>query len=668
MSQAVDSLKKVLSKTQNDTAKIGLLTALTLSYNQTKPDSSFKYADNLREISRKLHYALDEAFAFGQISYALLELGKYPRSLQNVQEGIRLAEDPASEKNILPDRYGFSEDRQMRPFTPRLNRLNALGNVLQVAGILYSNMNNYRKELTLDSQILETIKETGNLYLKCRTQITIGIAYSNLASPDSALLFLDSAQELALSLKYKRFMSSILLNKGRIYRTMHNNEKATTYFREAVKEGREEYPRGAVAASIDNGALFSLPENKDSALWYAYNSLELASGMEAPQLILRAYTLLGNIYRRTGKDDSAVKYLGLVIKMKDSQFNAKQAQQFENVDFAQQQKDQELLNAQKSYKNRLALYGVLTWACIFLVIASILWRNNRNKQKDYALLQSQKQETENQKNKAEATLKDLRTTQAQLIQSEKMASLGELTAGISHELQNPLNFVNNFSDLNGELVDELQTQLKMGNQEEALRISSDIKQNESKINHHGKRAESIVRSMLQHSRVNTGQIEPVEINALADEYFRIAYHGYRGKDHEFKVSMQTHFDHNIGKVNVNAQEIGRVLLNLFNNAFYSVSEKSKSANGNYEPSVTLETSRNDSKIEIKVKDNGPGIPDKVTEKIFQPFFTTKPTGQGTGLGLSLAYDIVKAHGGLIRVENKEGKGAEFIVELPYNQS
>jgi ligand-binding sensor domain-containing protein/signal transduction histidine kinase len=262
---------------------------------------------------------------------------------------------------------------------------------------------------------------------------------------------------------------------------------------------------------------------------------------------------------------------------------------------------------------------------------------------------------------------ELRTTQAQLIQSEKMASLGELTAGIAHEIQNPLNFVNNFSEVNREMIDELQTELKSGNVDEAINISNDIKNNEEKINHHGKRADAIVKGMLQHSRASSGQKEPTDINKLSDEYLRLSYHGMRARDKSFNAEFKTEFDETVGKINVVPQDIGRVLLNLFNNAFYAVNEKKKSyelSAMNYEPLVTVQTKKVNDKLEIRVSDNGNGIPQNIVDKIFQPFFTTKPTGQGTGLGLSLAYDIIKAHGGEIKVVTKEGEGSEFVIQLP----
>jgi len=283
-------------------------------------------------------------------------------------------------------------------------------------------------------------------------------------------------------------------------------------------------------------------------------------------------------------------------------------------------------------------------------------------------------ELRKQKEELEHTLEELKATQAQLIQSEKMASLGELTAGIAHEIQNPLNFVNNFSEINRELLGEMKDEIAKGNFEGAASIASDVIDNEEKINHHGKRADGIVKGMLQHSRKSSGQKESTNINTLCDEYVRLSYHGLRAKDKSFNAKFETHFDESIQNINIVPQEIGRVILNLINNAFYAVNERKEENTPGYEPTVTVATKKMGNHVCITVSDNGKGIPPNIREKIFQPFFTTKKTGQGTGLGLSLSYDIVKAHGGDIRVETlpsgdgvpagKEMGGTKFIVTLP----
>ncbi|MBK8141349.1 MAG: two-component sensor histidine kinase [Chitinophagaceae bacterium] len=294
----------------------------------------------------------------------------------------------------------------------------------------------------------------------------------------------------------------------------------------------------------------------------------------------------------------------------------------------------------------------------------MLWRNSRQRKLRNILLSKQKNDLEN-------ALESLKSTQSQLVQSEKMASLGELTAGIAHEIQNPLNFVNNFSEVNSELISELVEEVDKGNTAEVKLIAADIKDNSEKINHHGKRADAIVKGMLQHSRSSSWQKEATDINALADEYLRLSYHGLRAKDKSFNATLKTDFDSSIGNINIIPQDIGRVILNLITNAFYVVNERQKAESGKlnaegkiYEPTVEVSTRKVKDNVEVKVKDNGNGIPQKIIDKIFQPFFTTKPTGQGTGLGLSLSYDIVKAHGGELKVETKEGEGSEFIIVLP----
>jgi C4-dicarboxylate-specific signal transduction histidine kinase len=276
---------------------------------------------------------------------------------------------------------------------------------------------------------------------------------------------------------------------------------------------------------------------------------------------------------------------------------------------------------------------------------------------DFSKLEAAKLQVDN-------TLFDLKKTQKQLIQAEKMASLGQLTAGIAHEIQNPLNFINNFSEVNTELIMEMKEEITKGNFEAVRVLADNVKENEEKITYHGKRAESIVKGMLQHTRNRKGRKEPTNINALCDEYLRLSYHGLRARDKGFNAGMQTSLDASIGSINVVPQEIGSVLLNLFNNAFYAVNEKKQKLNGTFEPVVTVVTKKENEKVVIRVIDNGFGIPQSSVDKIFQPFYTTKPAGQGTGLGLSLSYDVIKAHDGTIKVETKENEGTVMVVELP----
>ncbi|HMG91612.1 MAG TPA: ATP-binding protein, partial [Chryseolinea sp.] len=323
----------------------------------------------------------------------------------------------------------------------------------------------------------------------------------------------------------------------------------------------------------------------------------------------------------------------------------------------EQRRDLEIQQAEERYQNNIRLIGLVSITAIILVASVLLFRSNRIKQKTNVVLQQM--------------LNELKATQSQLVQSEKMASLGELTAGIAHEIQNPLNFVNNFAELNQELIGELKNEVKQKNLEEIQSIAFNLESNEVKIRHHGLRADAIVKSMLQHSRANSGKKELTDLNVLCDEYVRLAYHGRKAKQKSAEVKLETHFDPSLSKLNIVPQDIGRVIVNLINNAFDTVDEKSKTSVPGYQPTIKVSTNQLSGKVEIHVEDNGTGIPDSIKGKIFQPFFTSKPTGQGTGLGLSLSYDIVKAHGGTLKVNSppagragKEGLGSEFIIQLP----
>ncbi|HEX4958819.1 MAG TPA: ATP-binding protein, partial [Lacibacter sp.] len=360
-----------------------------------------------------------------------------------------------------------------------------------------------------------------------------------------------------------------------------------------------------------------------------------------------------------GQTDSAYKYQGLALQMIDSltKMRIKNLTNFQNIGFNEQLRLQNIEKEKITYQNKIRTYFFMAGIGVLLLLAFIFYRNNRQKQKANKILQEEKA-------KVERTLHELKSTQSQLIQSEKMASLGELTAGIAHEIQNPLNFVNNFSEVSSELIKEMVDEVDKGNTGEVKAIANDLAGNLEKINHHGKRAADIVKGMLQHSRSSSGVKEPTDINLLCDEYLRLAYHGLRAKDKTFNATMKTDFDETIGNINIIPQDIGRVILNLITNAFYVVNEKNKQNIAGYEPTVEVTTKKKGNNVLVSVRDNGNGIPQKVLDKIFQPFFTTKPTGEGTGLGLSLSYDIVKAHGGEIKVETKEGEGTTFIIELP----
>ena len=663
----VDSLVHVPSFSSNDTLQLITNSILAEDFAETNPDSAIYYAEKAVALSKGLGFKLEEVGALGQIGYAQLNLGNYPRSLQTLLSALEIAENPATERKVIPHNFPGVDELSERTGSAHNQRLDKQARIHQYLGILYDNMNNYEKGKYHYLVAKNLARQTGNLPLQSIINGTLGRVYMYLKNLDSALIVQQESYDLALKADYKKYRGSILLNLARIYSARGNKKSAADYFRRALATSEEQnYLRGVVAANLYLADLYLMDGQRDSGLYFISEGKQVAQQLNAPSLLLRSYTALASFYRTESNNDSIVKYQTMIIKINDSLFNSKQGQQFQNITYDQQQRQLEKEAAEKDYQYKLRTYGLLTGLGIFLLLAIVLFRNNKNKQKAYSLLVKQKQETDFQKAKVERTLEELKSTQNQLIQSEKMASLGELTAGIAHEIQNPLNFINNFSEVNAELIDEMSESLASGNNQQAAEIGKNIKENEEKISHHGKRADAIVKSMLQHSRAGSGQKEAVDVNALADEYLRLAYHGLRAKEKSFNAKFESVLDPSITPINVNAQDIGRVILNLINNAFYAATEKKNSgAIPGFEPTVILSTKKLDGSIEIRVRDNGNGVPQKVIDKIFQPFFTTKPTGLGTGLGLSLSYDIItNGHGGELKVETEEGKYSEFIINLP----
>ena len=663
--RVIDSLRQALSKADNDTLRLQILGNLSDAFTEIRYDSALHYGELELDMARKLHFKLNESYALQQMGYALTNQGDFPQSLRMFLAAITIAEDPASEERVLPDQYDYGEIVYARATTPHEKRLDNLGRLHLYVGILYTNVENIEKASTHYQLAMDLARQTGNILTSSYGHGIQSRALMNLKKQDSALYIAQLAIDESSQVGNKKYQGSVLLNIARIYATEGHADLAKEYFRKALQVCKEnDYLRGVVAASLLLSDYALKEGKKDSALFFIHQALEESEQLTSAPLLLRSYTALADYYRLENQKDSIIKYLDLVIKINKEIFSAKQAQSFQNIDFDEQQRQMEKEAADKAYINRLKMYGLLAGLATLLVIAIFSWRSNYQKKKDYARLQEQKRETDEQKMKAEKALAELKTTQGQLIQSEKMASLGELTAGIAHEIENPLNFVNNFSEINAELADELDKEIATGNLEMLRDIIKDIRQNNEKIASHGQRADSIVRGMLQHSRTGTGQKEPTDLNLLCDEWIRLSYHGMRARDKSFVAEFRTDFDPEIKKVSLDSQALGRVLLNLFNNAFYSVREKSRTAGAGYQPMVTVSTKRNGNQVTINVVDNGNGIPERIRDKVFQPFFTTKPAGQGTGLGLSISYDIIKAHHGEIQIESKEGEGASFTIFLP----
>ncbi|MFC0605057.1 tetratricopeptide repeat-containing sensor histidine kinase [Winogradskyella pulchriflava] len=464
--------------------------------------------------------------------------------------------------------------------------------------------------------------------------------------------------------------------RGNIYKYMQRYDDAIAEYKKCYQIAKDyNIERGIIPALANIGHVYRLQNKNEEALTYTLEAIELMKKSGNTPNLRENYMHASNSYEALEDYQKALEYNHLYSDARINELKQiiEQLESELQIKYESEKKDETIetqdATISRQRKTQLLYIGIAVLLGIILFGMYFTMKNIRKKRKALALLNTElaqnQKDLEAANNKLQQSLDELKATQAQLIQSEKMASLGELTAGIAHEIQNPLNFVNNFSEVSNELVDEMNEELDKGDIEEAKHIASDIKQNLEKINHHGKRADGIVKGMLQHSRSNTGKKEPTDINKLADEYLRLAYHGLRAKDKSFNAQLETDFDENIKTLNVVPQDIGRVILNLITNAFYAVDEKkSNSESKDFKPTVSVSTIKLKDTIEIIIKDNGNGIPENILDKIFQPFFTTKPTGKGTGLGLSMSYDIIRAHNGKLQVESKDKEGTTFTVSLP----
>ncbi len=662
----LDSMRRVLQYADNDTIRMDACFNLGLFYDDVNLDSSIFYCEKGISIAKRLNLKLNEAELLMDISFPLSKIGNYPLSLKVLMQAKELTENSANEKNTW---------RLSQGLTPHAYRLSILGYTYLGFGELYFHTGDNEKRLTSyykGKEIAESIKDTLLLYFLYGD---IGDAYYSMNKLDAALQYGQKAMKClySLPLKDRKYGGTVISGIGSIYQRMEKPALAREYFQKAIAASEEQNnPSNAGDSYLLFAGFYESINRTDSSLYYARKALEAYQQIGEAKSNLKAYRMLSNYYWKQNNGDSSFAYLRLATILNDSldQEEKKKLQEFQVAGFNEQIRLQELEKESIQTQNKIRTYGMLAGLAILSIIGFLLYRNNRQKQKANKVLQEQKE-------KVESTLQELKSTQSQLIQSEKMASLGELTAGIAHEIQNPLNFVNNFSEVNKELLVEMKDEIKKGNIDEVNAIADDVISNEEKINHHGKRADAIVKGMLQHSSSGNGKKEPTDINKLADEYLRLAYHGLRAKDprdaahKSFNATMKTDFDETICNINIIPQDIGRVILNLITNAFYAVHEKKKQIGEGYEPTVTVSTSRSPhlsgvfgGEVLIKVTDNGNGIPQKVLDKIFQPFFTTKPTGQGTGLGLSLSYDIVtKGHRGTLEVISTEGVGSEFVIKL-----
>jgi len=653
---------------KDDSTRQNAIHNLVNHYGEIDRDSALYFNEQRLVIAKKIGYKLLEAAALNVKGYQKIQKGEYAEALKCLQESLKITQD----SNNLEVNHWII----VFPFhIPGKERFHVMSSCMNQFGILMRETDNLPKEFEYFKKALLLAKQINSIDRQMTSHLNLGSAFLRKGMPDSALYHAQQSDSCALLPEFKGApggRNKVLM--GDVYFTQGDYRQAKILYLKGLDLSIKKNTKFAIAITKHKlSQLYLKIKQNDSALFYAKDNL---SSMYLVQQSFANFQLnLGTLYediflayKQNNQQDSAYKYLLIASQIKDSLYKVRIANlsAFQNVSFEETLRLESLESEQLQTESKIRIYSLLAGLMVVSVIGIILFRNNNQRKKSNLLLTSQKNEIEQQKKQVEESMERLQSTQSQLVQAEKMASLGELTAGIAHEIQNPLNFVNNFAEINTELIDELKKEIEPAGIISANELVEDIKANSEKITHHGNRADAIVKSMLQHSRKTSAQKELTDINALCDEYMRLFYHGLRAKDKSFNAEYDTKFDTNLPLISVIPQDIGRVILNLINNAFYAVNARQKmEQDSGYKPLVTLTTSKQGDQVVIEVADNGTGMPEQVKEKIFQPFFTTKPTGEGTGLGLSLSYDIVtKGHGGSINVSTSTNQGTVFSVQLP----
>ncbi len=636
----IDSLETISRNATNDSLETQLRNATNATNDTTKAKLVLEIIDNVGRGTGNLLENLNN--------------GRYAPVYDAYSNKLDVYENP--ENQLLFNRLDKKGNYYDRFWGGYNNELFNYGMLMGVTA-------NTEEQLHYFKKAYQMAKERNRLWQQTSILSNMAFSFQHNNRLDSAQFYIDKIFANPVD-KFGGYLFYIFYQAGDIRLESGNYEQAKSLFSKGIENVLKNNFDLEIGLSINYLGLSKVYQHlnrRDSSYYYGIKSLNLLKQIREVQLVkvdlASAYENMYQHFQRFSQRDSAFKYLQLA-NIERAFFTKKTISnlaEFQQVLLDRQLKLKDLQREEVEKQGKVRLYSLLIALFVFLVFGAVLLYSYLQKRKANVLLASQKEQIE-------STLEKLKSTQAQLIQSEKLASLGELTAGIAHEIQNPLNFVNNFSEVSVELIQEIkeERQKPKENQDDSLvdEIFNDISQNLEKITLHGKRASSIVKGMLEHARTSTGEKELTDINAMADEYLRLAYHGLRAKDSSFNADFKTDFDENLPMVEVIPQDFGRVLLNLINNAFYATK-------GVKNPFVEIKTAGVENGIIISVKDNGKGMLEETKAKIFQPFFTTKPTGEGTGLGLSLAYDIVvKGHGGTLEVESKEGFGTTFMIKLP----
>ncbi len=722
--EKIDSLNKLISKATSDTAKINLEVKKIDIVANTNLDTAIALGLQTLKEARKINYYEGEVHVRRELASNFIFKGNFKAAkeqLSYLEHFIKPSED-SSDFADLYGTYGFFYSEQNMHDTAinfyekaieiddrTRDTSSLLADYINI-GISYQQESNYPMALSYLQKTLKLADAKKDEIDEAYAYVNMGIIYAILNDSVRAEKNYLGAAALGKKNDLKNVELYAYSNLASMYIDLKKWTLAYEFAMKAVVLGEQTGDNGIQASSLSRAAIaLANTGRQDSAFTLSDKAIAMADSSGQPLNIYQTYSDRGSIlyqqkkwkeaipfyekglasnqsgdiytpdygerykelsecYEQTGNYSKALEAFKKSALISDSVGSKNNLQKSTELIMTYEfEKKQQLQQAEQKSKDAIqkTKQVALTIAsALMLALAVVAFIGFKNKQKANLLLKRQKEETEK-------TLNKLKVTQAQLIQSEKMASLGELTAGIAHEIQNPLNFVKNFSEVNVEMIDELKAERSKTKNERDDELENellkDIGQNLEKILYHGKRADAIVKGMLQHSKISSGKKESTNINALSHAYLRLSYHNFKAKENSISVILKTDFDSSIGNINIIQQDIGRVLLNIFNNAFYAVNEKTKLNDEGYKPAISLTTKKIGDAVKIYISDNGNGIPQKVVDKIFQPFFTTKPTGQGTGLGLSLSYDIItKGLGGEITVETQEGEGTAFTILLPVN--
>lgn len=688
--QSLQNELQVLSKSvayEKDTAYLNKANELGFLLAETNPDSAFTFLDNQIELCRKAGFQEGESNALKIYGNALQNKGDFTGSLTYYEEALKIAESLPGEElvpgilnNIGLVNYNLGNYAEaLSRFYEAIKGSENTGNLYVKAAALNNIASIYFEQEKLE-EAKTKYREMLDIYTKLENKGRMILAYNNIGDvelkqnrPLKALENLMVGHRSALELQSPEFIEMTARTLAGIYSALDSSEKAEGYYRQSIDIAKEKGYGVPYSHSLIGLADLYFNQGKyQEALAFANEGLVQAQQMGQPMQLRNANELLAKILEREGNFEAALDKYKLFKQFSDSINNA-QGKRLATALESEYEFSKKTLEFEKSsLRQRWLIFSTVIGLITFLVILFLVFRNRNNLNKAYNSLKEKTGEIEQKNNVLENTLTQLKSTQQLLIQSEKMASLGELTAGIAHEIQNPLNFVNNFSELSMDMLDDINQEIDKGDLAEAKLLASELKGNLSRISSHGKRAGSIVKGMLEHSRKSEGKKELTDLNQLADECLRLSFHGLRATDKTFNADFKSELDPNLPQIAVVSQDIGRVMLNLINNAFYACSDRNRNQESDskfsgaveIKPLVMITTQKTQNEIIISVKDNGPGIPESIKDKIFQPFFTTKPSGKGTGLGLSLSYDIIKAHGGELKVESSVGSGTSFYIHLP----